>query len=557
MISLCWASAFTRQDAGYIDNVVQNIKGINEGEAYGGRLAGLWKPSDNFSLKFGAIYQHSTLNGIPEVNESNSAYYSIASQYSAPLAAKLYPALGDLQQNYVAGVDRTTSSTQVYSLNLKYNFGAIDLSSNTGYSNVHTVSPLDISLYYSPTFIQQGYAGIGAPLITDYHLHKLTEEVQLSGGAGSRIDWAVGGFYAHESESPQYQQWIYETDLVSGRSSGTFWYDFIRDTYSERAAFGNLTYHFTDQFDVQVGARESHVEENGSQITGGPYVPLFLHETPPLYNSGSASSDAFTYLLTPEFKFSHDLMMYARLASGFRPGSFNANPIPGIPSEFSPDKTYNYELGLKGKFFDDRLTVDASVYHIDWRNLQITLVKDNYSYGTNGSKAKSEGVEFSFSAQPLTGLTIAGWSDYNHAVLVEDFPSSSPVYGVAGNQLPSAPKYSAQLSIQQSFPLFAKATGSLAAVVNYTGDRLGTFIACAAPTVTGACPVPPSRQDYPAFARTDLRANVQYGSWAWTFYANNVADIRGILSGGGPYFIPYAFNIIQPRTVGLNLAKTF
>lgn len=551
------ASAFTRQDAGYINNVVQNIKGINEGEAYGGRVAGLWKPTEGFSLKFGAIYQNVRLDGIPEVNESNSAYYAFASGFPTSLAAKLFPSLGDLQQNYVAGADRTSSVTQVYSLILKDNLGVVDLSSNTGYSNLRTISPVDGTPYFGPTYIQQGYQGIGAPLITDAHLHKLTEEIRVSGGAGSSLEWTVGGFYARESEAPQYRQWIYETNLDSGQIYGTFLHDFTWDTYSERAGFGNLTYHFTDQFDVQAGARQSHVEESGSELTAGPYATIELGETPPVINSGSASSNAFTYLFTPEFKFSHDLMMYARLASGFRPGSFNAYPVPTIPKEFDPDKTYNYELGLKGEFFDHRLTVDTSLYYIDWRNVQITLRQGYYYYGANGSRAKSEGVEFSFSAELLTGLTVAGWADYDHAVLVENFPSNSTVYGVAGNQLPSAPEYSAQLSIQQSFPLFGKATGSLVASATYTGDRLGTFMSCAAPTATGACPVAPPRQDYPAYTRTDLRANVQYESWAWSLYANNIADVRGILSGGSPYFIPYAFNVIQPRTVGLTLVKTF
>src|SRR5262249_52377185 len=47
-------SGFKRQDPGYIDNPHLNLKGVNEGESDGARLAALWKPSDDFSVKLGA-----------------------------------------------------------------------------------------------------------------------------------------------------------------------------------------------------------------------------------------------------------------------------------------------------------------------------------------------------------------------------------------------------------------------------------------------------------------------------------------------------------------------
>ncbi len=54
--------------------------------------------------------------------------------------------------------------------------------------------------------------------------------------------------------------------------------------------------------------------------------------TPPI----SADGDAFTYLLTPRFRVSDQLMLYARFASGYRPGGPN-NFVPGSPRSFKPD----------------------------------------------------------------------------------------------------------------------------------------------------------------------------------------------------------------------------
>ena len=57
------ASAFTRQDPGYIDDPVLGLKGVNEDRASGGHLAALWQPSETFSLKLSALYQTITGNG--------------------------------------------------------------------------------------------------------------------------------------------------------------------------------------------------------------------------------------------------------------------------------------------------------------------------------------------------------------------------------------------------------------------------------------------------------------------------------------------------------------
>jgi iron complex outermembrane receptor protein len=51
------ASAFWRQDAGYIDNPSREIDGINRDDAHGGQLTALWRPSDTLSLRLSALYQ--------------------------------------------------------------------------------------------------------------------------------------------------------------------------------------------------------------------------------------------------------------------------------------------------------------------------------------------------------------------------------------------------------------------------------------------------------------------------------------------------------------------
>src|SRR6202043_303066 len=105
-------------------------------------------------------------------------------------------------------------------------------------------------------------------------------------------------------------------------------------------------------------------------------------------------ANSFTYLVTPQFKFSPDLMVYARLASGYRPGGPNASASAfGLPIAYQPDQTRNYELGVKGDVLEHTLSFEASLYYISWKDIQNTVTDPSNGFGftSNGSRAKSQG----------------------------------------------------------------------------------------------------------------------------------------------------------------------
>jgi iron complex outermembrane receptor protein len=167
------------------------------------------------------------------------------------------------------------------------------------------------------------------------------------------------------------------------------------------------------------------------------------------------------------------------------------------------------------------------------------------NYTINGSPAKSEGVELSIEARPLAGLTIAAWGAYDDAALTQDLPAGSTAYGVAGNRLPLSPRVSAHLSLKQDFPLWNEVTGFVGGSIDYIGNREGLFIAT------------PDRAYYAPYARADVLAGARFDSWTVNLYGNNITDRRGVLGGGIGMFPPFSYNIIQPRTVGLDAIKKF
>ena len=262
-----------------------------------------------------------------------------------------------------------------------------------------------------------------------------------------------------------------------------------------------------------------------------------------------SKADAFTYLVTPRYKVSSDFMIYARFASGYRPGGSNYFAGAGTPVQYNPDKTQDYELGVKGEFLDHTFTVDASLYYIDWKDIQVSETNpvNGVSYLANASGAKSQGLELSVESRPLTGLTIAAWITLSDAVLTQAFPRDSNAYGVSGDRLPYSSRFSGNLSLEQDFPLSSRLTGLFGGTVSYVGERAGEF----APTATA------NRQSYPSYTKADLRAGAKYDSWTVNLSVNNVADQRGILAGGLGTGVPFEFIVIQPRTVALSVVKRF
>jgi len=524
-------SGFDRHEPGYIDNPVLNLKGVNSSDTSGARLAALWTPSDIVSLKLNAVYQDTKYNGVSAVDTQNEFT-------GLPLTG--------LQQSDMPGTGESHRIIQAYSATFKVKLGDIDLTSLTGYNHMRWHDNHDDSGDLG--VLSNLFFGVnGETTIDDTTNEKFTEELRFSGSLWHAVDWLVGGYYTHEHNAPILVAGE-AVEPTTGQLRGLVLGFDLPQTYAEYAAFADLTYHITDQFDVQVGGRGSRYSESNRETDSG----ALFGPTPIVGPLETAHADAFTYLLTPRFKISPDLMVYARFASGFRPGGNNCADVctgsrAGAPATFSPDKTYNYELGTKADFLDHRLSIDGSLYYIQWKGIQLSLDTPDgtTNYEANGNNAKSEGLELSVEARPATGLTLSGWVSYDNAVLTQPFPAHSTVHGDAGDRLANSARFSGNLSLQQDIPISTSLTGFAGGKVSYVGDRLGVF------TANGV------RQTYPAYTKLDLRAGLYYGSWTASVYVNNVADRRGLLSGGIGTFPAFAYYYIQPRTVGLNVVKNF
>lgn len=520
-------SAFTREDPGYIDNPLTGKDGVNGARTSGGHALLLLEPTDIVSLKFGAHLQETRKDSADNVQSE----------------------VGQLVQSWLPGTGDFQQSLTALNANLNLKLGAATLGSFTGYSQTDTRGNYDISETFGPLFGQY-FGSDNSVLLSHWLFERFTEELRLSAPIGSFVDVQVGGFYSHEV-AKKASQTVYAAD-PTGRSLGVSFHNenaaVIPKNHDEIAVFGNATIKISQKFDIQIGGRESWYDDTGeSYFLDGPFVGGAPIETPaPL----PASSKVFTYLFTPRLKVTDDLMIYGRLASGYRPGSGS----PGRPSDscvvlhlqcqLRPDTTRNYEIGTKGSLFSDALTFDVSVYYIEWQNLQAPLRTDQgLAYVGNAGGANNRGIEFAVSGHPLRGLTISVTGALADTKLI--VPSNS-VAAANGSPMPFSPKFSGNFSMNWEFPLLNSVDGYVGGDVAYVGSRMGSFTSVDAP-----------RQRYAPYAQTNLSTGIRWDAWSANLYVNNLFDRRGIIGGGLGSVYEQSFFYIKPRTVGINIAREF
>ena len=163
------ASGFVRHDPGYIDDVQTGQNGVNWGDAYGSRLAALWRPTDALTIKVSALYQDVSTHGSPEVDAG----------------------FGDLQQSVLRGVGGYNKKTQAYTATLIDKFGGATLTAVSGYS-INSLSGSDDYTSLLGTSTNTKFGVSGTPFVDNNKTSKFTQEIRLLMPIGQALRLAAG-----------------------------------------------------------------------------------------------------------------------------------------------------------------------------------------------------------------------------------------------------------------------------------------------------------------------------------------------------------------------------
>jgi outer membrane receptor protein involved in Fe transport len=243
-------------------------------------------------------------------------------------------------------------------------------------------------------------------------------------------------------------------------------------------------------------------------------------------------------------------MLYARVASGFRPGGPNVGVPPGLgaPIAFGPDKLVNYEIGLKSTLLQHKMTFDIDAFYIDWSQIQLESNIAGIGFMSNGGKAKSQGLEAQLEYRPVAGLTLTANAAWTDAKLTQDTPPG--LVGFSGDRLPYVPRWNANVGAEYNFPIANGWSGYVGANYGYVGSRITDFQAA-----------PDARYTLPSFRVLDLHAGVNFGKWSFGAFVKNATDSRGItvlsFETTDPTAAPFSASYVQPRLIGVTASVDF
>ncbi len=106
-----------------------------------------------------------------------------------------------------------------------------------------------------------------------------------------------------------------------------------------------------------------------------------------------------------------DLRMHASYGTGIRPPGGSDLAFTDNPA-LKPERTESYDIGIEERFLNNQLSVDATYFHNDYRDLIVSLggslaVLSQY-YTDNLAKANAKGVEATAKYRPATWVSITG-----------------------------------------------------------------------------------------------------------------------------------------------------
>ena len=420
------------------------------------RLSLLWAPTADLDVMFKLEKAASEMRGgINTAGPPNTAPPHVEERYTSdPYGPSGAPEIN--------GVDSFNGS-----ITANYQIGSHTLTSITGYSNFDRY-PINGYDETNPS------GGPTTPGINNLYqngfpedFEQVSQELRLLSPTGQKLEYVLGAYY-DTSDWNLRQNIFYDLPSATGAQYTHF---FQRSkTYS---AFAIGTYHLSDVFRVKTSIRYTKNKKDGD-FTSGTYYGDPLRVITAI--SGSRSEESVDPALTLQYDVAPRVMIYAAVANGSKSGGFVSNTFGVRPAtyEFKPEKSTNFEVGMKSTLAGGRLQFNATAFQLEIKDLQVSsYVPVLSSFVTNNAgSATSKGAEFLVNWLPVDSLQLtlnlayldAKYDSYKGAACLAGAPISvcnpaDPVsvaaHDLAGKELVYSSKWTGNLQARHTATLGA------------------------------------------------------------------------------------------------------
>ncbi len=223
------------------------------------------------------------------------------------------------------------------------------------------------------------------------------------------------------------------------------------------AVFGQGTYTLFDRLHLTAGLRYDYLDLEGELEY--EFIDMMTMTTQTQSCDKDFDNDEFLPKFSIAYDFTDDIMAYASASKGYLAGGYSYAFATGLENfTYDPEYTWNYEIGFKTSWLDNRLIANLSLFYIDMEDKQVTealLGVMGVQRITNAAEAHSQGVELELQARPMRGLDLFAGFGYIEAK-IDDWTATEmnwttfqfEQYDYKDKDLPNVPEYTYNLGIQ-------------------------------------------------------------------------------------------------------------
>jgi iron complex outermembrane receptor protein len=501
------------RDGFTVNDITGNLLDNRAATSFKGQA--LWNPTSAWEARF--------IVGGERARDGDYALNDLAALRANPFHA---------QRDFEGRTDRDIFSTTVLT---RHEGPGLVFSTTTGIVRWTTFDSTDLD--YTPL--------PAATRTNDEQDLQFTQEVRIANAAASpyklanrSVRWQTGAFFFRQN---------YDQNAIN--SLGPFvlspLINFPVDQTSPLAAlndtgfgaYGQGTISVNDQLDVTGGVRIDYENKSADMTTS--FAPAIF---PPVNTVAEQSYTNVSPQVAVAYRLDASRMVFASVGRGYKAGGFNPTSPAGNET-YGEEKTWNVEGGVKTSLADNKASVTATVFLIDWDDIQLNqlnLFVPGQFFIANGGTARSVGVELEAHGQPMANVEVFGTIGTTRA----RFGTGSTLMGanISDRILPNTPQFTGSVGTQISRPI-GQFTAYGRAEVAFFGEMQYDET---------------NTQSQDAYSLTDFRGGVRVRNTFIEGWIKNAFDTQ---------YIPLAFAFQsasgfigesgRPRTFGIRAGVTF
>jgi iron complex outermembrane receptor protein len=383
-------------------------------------------------------------------------------------------------------------------LRFDHDFGAVTLSSLTGYDNVEQLLADESGgLPYIQFQAQQN---------GDYQV--FSQELRLSSSGDGKVNWIGGLFYSHEND---HFSTTARNNAVGPPTLSVVPTSILNQRGDVYSAYGQIEVAFTERFNMNLGLRYTNDKKEGDTTvvamfdtntglaTGTrlpedfvytrDYVLGFQDDFPTACApgvvpcSGPWKQVEQDYSKTGgkigfDYHFNDTSMGYLSYSTGFKAGAFDvrAQAVLLGTGDFpvAPEELAAYEIGWKSEFFDRRMKLNLSAFWYDWEDLQVFATIPGIGPAfLNLPESTIVGQELELQFAPGGDWLLRLYAAHLDTE-VTDVGTLGPDAAIEGSPLQQAPEWTFNGGFSKGFAIGENRL-TLAANARYADEQWGTM----------------------------------------------------------------------------------